>query len=212
MSLPYDALEATRHLERQDPRMAALIRRVGPLGLRVEAMPDPFESLLASITFQQLAGKAAGTILGRFKASFGERFPTPEEVMATSVEALRALGLSRAKAAAMQDLAAKTLAGVVPSLQELRNLEDREIVERITQVKGVGPWTVEMLLIFRLGRPDVLPATDYGVRKGFARLMKSPELPLPKELVEHGEPWRPFRSVAAWYLWRALELPESEEL
>jgi len=133
------------------------------------------------------------------------RFPRPQDVAGIEEEKLRGAGLSRSKTAALKDLAAKTLDGTVPaSARELEKLSDAEIVERLTAVRGIGPWTVEMLLIFRLARPDVLPVTDYGVRKGFARVRGAPELPSPKELLAHGERWRPYRTVASWYLWRSL--------
>jgi DNA-3-methyladenine glycosylase II len=135
------------------------------------------------------------------------RFPEPQEVLDISEEKLRSAGLSRAKAIALKDLAAKTLEGVVPAtVAELESLSDQEIIDRLTAVRGIGPWTVEMMLIFRLARPDVLPATDYGVRKGFALLHKAKDLPSPSQLLEYGERWRPYRSIASWYLWRMLDL------
>jgi DNA-3-methyladenine glycosylase II len=160
-----------------------------------------------AVTYQQLNGTAAATILGRVKALYpGRRFPQPQDVLATPDTTLREAGLSRAKVAAIKDLAEKALAGIVPSSRAIRDLTDAEIIERLTVVRGVGPWTVEMLLIFHLGRPDVWPVTDYGVRKGFALTYRRTELPAPKELLAFGEKWRPFRTTAAWYLWRALEL------
>jgi DNA-3-methyladenine glycosylase II len=193
---------------RADPPMARLIERVGPMRLQPSMTPSPFEALVHAITHQQLNGTAARTILGRVCALF----PTPE-VLDPSVmralpdHALRGAGLSRAKLAAMRDLAEKTLDGTVPDWGDLHALEDEAIVERLTQVRGVGRWTVEMLLIFRLGRPDVLPVADFGVRNGFARTYRKRKLPTPRQLALHGERWRPFRSVASWYLWRATELP-----
>jgi 3-methyladenine DNA glycosylase/8-oxoguanine DNA glycosylase len=161
-----------------------------------------------SVAYQQLNGTAAATILGRVKALYPQRrFPTPEDVLSTPDERLRGAGLSRAKTAAIKDIAKQTLAGVVPASRAISSLSDAEIIERLTVVRGVGPWTVEMLLIFTLGRPDVLPVTDYGVRKGFALTYRWKELPTPGELREFGERWRPYRSTAAWYFWRALELP-----
>ena len=152
---------------------------------------------------------AAMTILKRVIALYpGKRFPAPADLLATSDDQLRAAGLSRAKVAAIKDIADKTLSGLVPSLRVVSKMADAEIVERITAVRGVGPWTVEMLLMFTLGRPDVLPVADYGVRKGFAVTYGLAELPTPKELLAHGERWRPHRTTAAWYMWRALELPK----
>jgi 3-methyladenine DNA glycosylase/8-oxoguanine DNA glycosylase len=163
---------------------------------------------------QQITGKAAGTIVRRFKEALGEAeaFPTPEAVLSASDETLRRVGLSGPKARAMRDLAHKTLDGTVPSLEALTGMEEEPIAERLTQVRGVGLWTVHMLLIFRLGRPDVLPSTDYGVRKGFMRAFRGKELPSPKDVERRAEKWRPYRSVASWYLWRALELPLEDAL
>jgi DNA-3-methyladenine glycosylase II len=166
-----------------------------------------FASLLRSIVYQQLTGKAAATILGRVVRTCGPaRFPTPRQVLAIPAERLREAGLSTAKTAAVRDLAAKTLDGTVPSLARIRRMDDEEIVERLTQVRGIGRWTVEMLLIFRLGRPDVLPLNDLGVRKGFGLTFQRGKLPEPATMLRRGERWRPYRSVASWYLWRALEL------
>src|SRR5262249_12254088 len=161
--------------------------------------------------YQQLNGTAAATILGRVKAIYpNRRFPTPEEILETPDARLRAAGLSRAKSAAIKDIAAKTIAGVVPTSRAISKMTNAEIIERLSTVRGVGPWTVEMLLIFTLGRTDVLPVTDYGVRKGFAATYGWKQLPTPKELLEHGEKWRPHRTTAAWYFWRALELKEDK--
>jgi len=160
---------------------------------------------------QQLNGTAAAAILGRVKALYPRRrFPAPEDLLATSDARLRAAGLSKNKTLAIKDIASKTLEGVVPTSRAIRKMSDAEIIECLTALRGVGPWTVEMLLIFTLGRPDVLPATDYGVRKGFSLAYGLDELPHPKVLLAHGERWRPFRTTAAWYLWRALELPEAK--
>jgi DNA-3-methyladenine glycosylase II len=174
----------------------------------VAGLQTPFQALAESIVYQQLTGKAAATIFGRVHDLYGgrRRF-TPDAVLATEDERLRAAGLSRAKTAALKDLAAKTNEGVVPSARVLAKLSDEAIVERLTSIRGIGRWTVEMLLIFRLGRPDVLPVDDYGVRKGLMRLLGAKELPTRKELAERGERWRPYRSAASWYLWRASEQP-----
>lgn len=168
----------------------------------------PFVALVTAVTHQQLNGTAAMSILKRVLLLYpGKRFPTPEDLLATPDERLRAAGLSRAKIASIKDIATKTIAGVVPvSRAKISRLSNEEIVERLTSVRGVGPWTVEMLLMFTLGRLDVLPATDYGVRKGFALTFGWKDLPTPKELLEYGERWRPHRTTASWYLWRALEL------
>ncbi len=200
--------EAVQQLSRADRVLGRLIRRVGPCQLKRRARETPFEALVHAVTHQQLNGTAAQTILKRVLALYpGKRFPTPEEVLATPDNRLRAAGLSRAKTAAIKDIAGKTIAGVVPGSRAIARMSDEEILERLTGVRGVGPWTVEMLLMFTLGRKDVLPATDYGVRKGFALTYGWRDLPTPKQLLEHGEKWRPHRTTAAWYLWRSLELP-----
>jgi 3-methyladenine DNA glycosylase/8-oxoguanine DNA glycosylase len=167
----------------------------------------PFVALVSAVVYQQLNGTAASTILKRVLALYpGKRFPSPEDLLATPDDRLRAAGLSRAKTAAIKDIAAKTAAGLVPDSRAIARMTNEEIIERLTSVRGVGPWTVEMLLMFTLGRLDVLPSTDYGVRKGFAVTFGWKDLPTPKELLEYGECWRPHRTTAAWYLWRALEL------
>lgn len=205
-SLLYDPDVAAAHVAAADPVMAEVIRRAGPCRIEVGRVASPFQSLLRAIVYQQLHGKAAATIYGRLLALFPGEHPDPDEVLAMPEEALRAVGLSRAKAAAAHDLAVKVLDGTVPTLGALRTMEDEAIVECLTAVRGVGPWTAEMLLIFHLGRSDVLPATDYGVRNGFRRAFGLDELPTPAALRGEGERWRPYRSVASWYLWRAVEL------
>ncbi len=195
---------ALRHLCRAEPAFRPLVERV-PFGLTVPSGFSPFEALATSIAYQQLTGKAAATIVRRLKALFPHRrFPHPEDIAEADVATLRTAGLSGAKAAALKDLAEKALSGVVPPSRVIRRMDDEALIERLTQVRGVGRWTVEMLLIFRLGRPDVLPVSDYGVRKGFALLFRRP-LPTPKELESRGERWRPYRTVASWYLWRAVD-------
>ena len=197
-----------QELARSDKVLARLIQRVGPCTLVPKNHRSPFQALVQSVTYQQLNGTAAGAIFKRFKALYPHRhFPRPEEVLSTPDERLRGAGLSRAKIAAIKDLAAKTLEGIIPTSSAIAKMTDAEILERLTVVRGVGPWTVEMLLIFTLGRPDVLPVTDYGVRKGFALTYGLRSLPAPKKLLAHGERWRPHRTTAAWYFWRALELP-----
>lgn len=187
-----------------DPVLGALIKRVGPCRLRVDRQREPFAALVRSVTFQQLNGVAAETIFQRFLALY-PAFPTPQQVLATPIERLRGAGLSGAKAAAIKDIAAKARDGVVPDRAEATRLNEAELVSRLTTIRGVGPWTVEMLLIFTLGRKDVLPVTDFGVRKGFALTYGFKDLPRPKELLEYGERWRPYRSIASWYFWRALD-------
>ena len=200
--------DALKHLSHTDRILGRLIRKVGPCALKPKRRRSPFEALVQSVVYQQLNGTAATTILARVKALYpNRRFPGPEDILATPDERLREAGLSRAKTAALKDIAANTIAGLIPSASAIAKMTDVEIFERLTSVRGIGPWTVEMLLIFTLGRTDVLPVTDYGVRKGFALTYGWRELPTPKELLAHGEKWRPHRTTAAWYFWRALELP-----
>jgi DNA-3-methyladenine glycosylase II len=203
-----DFTKALNYLQQSDKTLCALIRNVGPCKLSVQRHSSPFAALFQAIVYQQLNGTAAATILGRVKALYPARkFPSPSDVLATPDESLRKAGLSRAKVAAIKDLAFHVQEGTVPSSRAIRHLTDSEIIERLTVIRGIGQWTVEMLLIFYLGRPDVWPATDYGVRKGFARIYGLAELPSAKKLIDLGEKWRPHRTVAAWYFWRSLELP-----
>jgi DNA-3-methyladenine glycosylase II len=203
----YDPQKARRFLAAADPRLAPWIKRI-PFSMEIRAMHNPFESLARNIIYQQLHGNAAAAIHQRVRDLFGKRHRLkPQDILSAPEEELRAAGLSAAKTVAIKDLAAKTLDGTVPGLARLRRMEDEEIIERLTTVRGIGRWTVEMLLIFRLGRPDVLPVGDFAVRKGFAMVYGLKEQPKPKELLNHGELWRPFRSVASWYMWRASELP-----
>jgi len=212
MSLQYDPEAARRQLAEADPALGRLIEQVGDCRIRVARTAPPFATLVESIAYQQITGHAASRILGRVVALYHpRRFPRPEDLLATPDDTLRAAGLSRMKVASMKDLAARCLDGTVPPLRTLRRLEDAEIVERLTTVRGIGPWTVEMLLMFRLGRPDILPVTDYGVRKGFQLTFRTRGLPKPSQITRRGERWRPFRSVAAWYLWRAVDLKQKAD-
>jgi len=189
--------------------MAELIGRSRRYNVTPAVLIRPFDALAESIAYQQLSGKAAATIFGRVRALYPKRkWLDPEQLLATPDETLRAAGLSRAKTAALKDLAAKTLDGTVPSGRALILMTDDEIITRLTTVRGIGRWTVEMLLLFDLGRLDVWPVDDYGVRKGFAKTFGRRKLPTPKQLMKFGEKWRPYRSVAAWYFWRALDAPE----
>jgi 3-methyladenine DNA glycosylase/8-oxoguanine DNA glycosylase len=175
--------------------------------MRPEPAHSLFTALLRSIVYQQLSGKAAATILGRVNGLFApRRFPTPRALLEVSPERLRQAGLSTAKTAAVRDLAARTLDGTVPSLASIRRMEDEAIIQRLTVVRGIGRWTAEMLLMFRLGRPDVLPVSDLGLRKGFQLTFRTRKLPEAPVMTRRGERWRPYRSVASWYLYRALEL------
>jgi 3-methyladenine DNA glycosylase/8-oxoguanine DNA glycosylase len=203
--------KALHHLAETDPILANLIAQVGPCRLRADRKTSAFEALVEAVCHQQLTGKAAQTILGRIKAIHPHRpFPTPDDLLATHDDTLRAAGLSRAKVAAVKDISAKSLDGTVPDPKALAKLDDAEIIERLTTIRGVGQWTVEMLLIFKLGRMDVLPVDDFGVRKGFMLTYRKRDLPKPAVLLKQGERWRPYRSVASWYMWRAADLAKSK--
>jgi DNA-3-methyladenine glycosylase II len=219
---PYDAAEALAHLSANDPKLAKLIAKAGPFTLRVAPKQSPFEALAESIIYQQLHGKAAATIHARFIAGFEPicglgKHPAPEHVLDCPNEQLRGAGLSHNKALALRDLAAKTIDGTVPTLAKIRRMSDQEIIDHLTQVRGIGKWTVEMMLIFRLGRTDVLPVTDYGIRKGFALTflglkpyakVTADVLATPKQIEARAKryKWHPWSSVASWYLWRACDL------
>jgi DNA-3-methyladenine glycosylase II len=201
------------HLSGSDAVLAGLIAAVGPCRLEPEGECHPFQTLAQAIAHQQLNRTAANSILGRLIECCGQgAFPTPQRVLQVSAQRLRAAGFSRPKVAALRDLATKTVAAVVPDAATLAQLSDEEIIARLTEVRGIGRWTVEMLLIFRLGRPDVLPVDDFGVRSGFRAAYGLRSLPEPKALAAWGERWRPYRSTAAWYLWRANELERAGTL
>ena len=204
-SLPGSS-EAIAHLRQADPVLGGLIDRIGPCTLKAATRRTPFQALVRSVVYQQLNGSVAEKILGRVLALYPDaRFPSAEQLRDTPDDRLRGAGLSRAKTAALKDIAAKTLEGIIPPAAIIRRMSDEEIVERLTVIRGVGPWTVQMFLIFTLGRADVLPAADYGVRQGFALVYGRKELPPPAELLDMGEKWRPHRTTAAWYFWRALD-------
>jgi 3-methyladenine DNA glycosylase/8-oxoguanine DNA glycosylase len=203
-----DHKHAHRHIAATDPRLAELIERSTPYNITPSLSIRPFDALAESIAYQQLSGKAAATIWGRVRALYPrKKYLDPKLVLATPDEKLRGAGLSRSKVAALKDLAAKTLDGTVPSARALEKMSDEEIIARLIAVRGIGRWTAEMLLLFDLGRPDVWPVDDYGVRKGFAKTFRRKKLPTPKQLMKFGEKWRPYRSVAAWFFWRALDAP-----
>jgi DNA-3-methyladenine glycosylase II len=203
---PRPSHPAIQHLSDADTRFAALIGRVGPPALKVDRGRELYEALIRAIAHQQLHGRAAEAILARFVALYpGERFPSPESVLGTTAEALRACGFSAAKLAAVQDICARTFDGTVPTRRQAARLPDEELIERLTTIRGVGRWTVEMLLIFTLGRPDVLPVDDFGVREGFRVLFELEVQPKPRALAELGLAWAPHRSMATWYLYRAVE-------
>lgn len=198
---------AERHLKRVDPVMGGLIRTVGPCGLKPEPWRSPFQSLVQAVAHQQLNGKAAETILGRFRALFpAKRFPGHRALESVTDDQLRSAGFSRAKIAAIRDIAARVASGEIPGARRIERLSDEEIIERLTAARGVGRWTVEMLLMFQLGRPDVMPVDDFGVRNGYRLAYGLEAMPKPRALLEFSEIWRPHRTVAAWYLWRAVDL------
>src|ERR1700719_2501771 len=202
--LPFDHIAAHEHISRDDARMADVIARTGEFQFKLDECESVYESLLEAIAYQSISGKAAATIFGRIKALGASGIcPTPEEILKARIPTLRKAGLSNAKALAMKDLAQKTIDGIVPTLEAARGMSDEELVERLISVRGIGAWTVEMFLIFRLGRPDVLPIHDLGVQKGWSITYGKKHKPKPKELLAFGERWRPYRTVASWYMWRA---------
>jgi DNA-3-methyladenine glycosylase II len=204
LQLAFDLEAAVQHLCAGDENLRLLVAETVPFALKEDGIESPYEALLEAITHQSISGKAAATIFGRIKAlGSNGRVPTPQEILKLRKPALRKAGLSNAKILAVKDLAQKTVDGVVPSLEESRKLSDEELVKRLTSVRGIGAWTVEMFLIFRLGRPDVLPIHDLGVKKGWSITYGKKHMPTPKQLLAFGERWRPYRTVASWYMWRA---------
>jgi 3-methyladenine DNA glycosylase/8-oxoguanine DNA glycosylase len=208
-ALGFDKEAAIAHLSDRDAKLGALIAKVGPLALVTEETRSTFEALAKAIVYQQLHGKAAATIFARVGALHPRGRLRPESLLALEETALRGAGLSRNKMLALRDLATRTLAGTVPDVPRLHAMSDEDIVEQLAAVRGIGRWTVQMLLIFRLGRPDVLPVDDFGVRHGFNLAYRKRALPTPKELARYGERWRPYRTVASWYLWRAVDLAKA---
>lgn len=198
--------QALHHLSRRCKVMRRLIREHGPCTLTPDPRRSPFESLVRAVAHQQLNGTAAESILRRFRRLFPKtRFPSAHQLATVSDDALRACGFSRAKIAALRDIAEKTISGVIPTSRAIKQMSNDEIIARLIEVRGVGRWTVEMLLIFKLGRSDVFPVDDFGVRNGFRIALGLNELPRPKELLAYGERWRPYATTAAWYLWRAAD-------
>ena len=204
-----DPVKAVRALRLADPHLARIIALAGPCTLAPTEL-SPYRALLRSIVFQQLSTKAASTIFGRVAALFPEGIPTPEALLSVPEAALRAAGLSSNKVRSVRDLSEKALAGIVPTREALAQLPDEEVIAHCTQVRGIGRWTVEMLLMFHLGRPDVLPVDDLGIQKGAQRVYGLRKLPSPERLEKLAAPWRPWRTVGSWYLWRALELPAEQ--
>ena len=198
--------KAVAHLRKVDPKLAEVIDRIGPFKGWPVSNGTHFDAVCRSIVFQQLSGKAAGTIHGRFQGIYGGRAPLPDELAITTDEKLRAVGLSRQKSAYLKDLGAKVAAGDLP-IETLHELTDDEVITALTQVKGIGRWTAQMFLMFRLGRPDVLPDLDLGVQKGIQRTYRLRKLPTPERVKQIGAKWAPYRSVGAWYMWRLLDVP-----
>jgi 3-methyladenine DNA glycosylase/8-oxoguanine DNA glycosylase len=203
--LPRGSRRAVRHLVAADPALGRVIERVGPCSLRPLADGTHFDAVCRSIVYQQLSGKAAATIHARVLGLYGGRAPLPHELAATSDERLRGVGLSRQKLTYLKDLAARVAAGTLP-IETLHDLPDEEVIEALVQVKGIGRWTAQMFLMFRLGRPDVLPDLDLGIQKGIQRTYRLRKLPSPARVQDIGAKWAPYRTVASWYLWRSLEL------
>jgi DNA-3-methyladenine glycosylase II len=203
---PFDLQKAMQYLSARDEKLAELIANTVPFQTDSHELHSPYETLLEAVTHQSISGKAAATIFARVKAlGTNGGIPTPQEMLKLRKPALRKAGLSGAKVAAMKDLAQKTIEGVVPTLEQAQKLSDEELVKRLVSVRGIGAWTVEMFLIFRLGRPDVLPIHDLGVKKGWSITYGKKHMPKPKELLAFGERWRPYRTVASWYMWRACQ-------
>lgn len=205
--LPFDHVHAIATLSASDEHLARLIEKVGEFAFALDERSSPYESLLEAIVYQSISGKAAAKIFSRIIAlGTNGACPTPAEILKIKSRTLCAAGLSHAKIAAVKDLAQKTIDGLVPTLEQAHQLSDQELVDRLISVRGIGAWTVEMFLIFRLGRPDVLPIHDYGVQKGFAITYRKRRIPKPKELAKFGERWKPYRTVASWFMWRAVQL------
>ncbi len=202
-----DVDAAIKHLAAADPMLTRLIAAIGPFRMELLDTTSVFAALAQAIVYQQLNAKAAATILGRVRALFPDAAAelAPEHILGASEDALRSAGLSRNKRLALRDLAQRTAGGELPTLAEADGLDDETLVNRLTRVRGIGRWTVEMFLMFRLGRPDVLPLDDYGLRRGYAAAMGAPDLPSRGQLAELSLRWKPYRTVASWYLWRAAE-------
>jgi 3-methyladenine DNA glycosylase/8-oxoguanine DNA glycosylase len=213
MTYGFDPEEAVRSLAAADPALGRLIEAVGPFEMRLQETPSVFVALAQAIVFQQLNGKAAATIFGRLRALFppGDDAAAAEQILLTSDEDLRAAGLSRSKALSLRDLARRTTEGEILGIEDYAALSDAEVVTSLTRVRGIGPWTAQMFLMFRLGRPDVLPVEDFGIRKGFGIAFGTGAMAERKELEAYAERWRPYRTVASWYLWRTVELAQEGE-
>jgi DNA-3-methyladenine glycosylase II len=195
---------ALKHLRAADPTLAEVIAAVGPCRFKPRAEGTHFDAIVRSIVYQQITGKAAATILKRLHAHFGGRAPTAQELVDTSEEELRTAGLSRQKQRYMRDLAERTASGQV-EFEHFDELPDEEIIKELTAIKGIGPWTAQIFLMFRLGRADVLPVADLGIQKAIQRAWRMRKLPKPAQVAKLGTRWAPHRTVASWYLWRSLD-------
>lgn len=207
MSWPFDLDQCIRHLGASDPALRALMSRAGPVTLTPRTEEPPFEALVRNIVYQQLSGKAAATIHGRLLAITGEPI-LPEVILETHPDSLRSAGLSRAKTTAITDLAKHAADDLIPDATTMATMDNTAIETCLTHVKGIGPWTVQMYLMFCLGRPDIFPASDLGIRKGMAQLYGLDELPSPADAMDASTPWKPYRTIASWYLWRSLDVPD----
>ncbi len=205
MELPFDVEAAEKVLTSVDPLMGEVIAAHGPCAMTITPFQSSFQSLFRTIIFQQLSTASANAIFGRVLALFEDNIPTPAATLDMAADAFRGAGMSRQKIKYAQDLAQKTLEGTVPEVSALAHLTDQEIIERLSAVHGIGRWTVEMLLMFNMGRPDILPSTDLAIRKGFQQIYKHEDLPKPKAIDAFGERWRPYRSIASWYMWRVVD-------
>ncbi len=205
MELPFDVKAAEAALASADPRMGEIIEAYGPCTMTITSLQSPFESLFKTIIFQQLSTASANAIFGRVLALFDGKAPTPDRTLVIADEAYRGAGMSKQKIRYVRDLAQKTLEGTVPEMAALAHLSDQEIIERLSAVHGIGRWTVEMLLMFNMGRPDILPTTDLVIRKAFQQIYNHEALPKPKAIDAFGERWRPYRSIASWYMWRVID-------
>ncbi len=210
MELPFDIKEADRAIADADEHMARIIAIHGPCKMTVSPVESPFEALFKSIIYQQLSTRSATAIYNRVLDLFEGNMPAPRATLALPDEAMRGAGMSKQKVAYTKDLALKSVEGTVPDIQELKGLSDEEIVTRLTEVRGIGKWTVEMLLMFSMGRPDILPSTDLAIRKGFQQVYGHETLPKPTEIDRFGERWRPYRTIASWYLWRVVDGDNAE--
>ena len=205
----FEPAKAVAHLRQADPALARIIDAVGPFGMQLKSSRSLFGALAEAIVYQQLSNKAAATIYGRIEALYprARQGFTPAHILRTPDDRLRGVGLSRAKVLALRDLAQRVAGRTLPTLEEAQDLEDAALVERLIEVRGIGRWSAEMFLMFRLGRPDVLPLDDYSLRKAYATAFRKRALPSPQALEKHGEKWRPYRTVASWYLWQTLNRP-----